>query len=132
MKIELDQPLSGKYRIGAYSSGGLVINETRYENSLILTPDEIIEGWPPRTYAELAPEHMQIVIHHEPEILLLGTGAQLRFPDNSVLEPLFSGNIGFEVMDTGAACRAYNFLMGEGRRVMAALLMIEPEDFNFH
>lgn len=125
MKIELDESLSAKNRIDAYSSDGLLINATRYEGSLIVTPDEIITDWPPRSADDLAVQHIQRLVDTEPEVLLLGTGAQLRFPANSILEPLIHARIGFEVMDTGAACRAYNFMMGEGRWVVAALIRLE-------
>jgi uncharacterized protein len=57
--------------------------------------------------------------------VILGTGVKLRFPSPSLTRALVEANIGLEVMDTGAACRTYNILMGDGRRVVAALLMIE-------
>jgi uncharacterized protein len=60
-----------------------------------------------------------------PEIVLIGTGKTLQFPDHAVNAILLEQNIGVEIMDTGAACRAYNFLAGEGRLVIAALLRIE-------
>jgi uncharacterized protein len=60
-----------------------------------------------------------------PELLILGTGRRQRFPRAELLAPLAEAGIGWEVMDTGAACRTYNILMSEGRNVAAALLMIE-------
>ena len=127
MKIELDDNPLGKYRINAYSSEGVVISETRYTGSVIVTPDAIIDDWPPRTFADLAVQHIQVLLNLEPEIILLGTGSSLRFPDNDILQPVYSGHIGLEIMDTGAACRAYNFLSAEGRKVIAALLQIAAE-----
>jgi uncharacterized protein len=62
-----------------------------------------------------------------PEVVILGTGVKLRFPPPSLTRALVEANIGLEVMDTGAACRTYNILMGDGRRVVAALLMIEND-----
>jgi uncharacterized protein len=59
-----------------------------------------------------------------PEIIVLGTGAKQHFPDYDLLQPLINKQIGLEVMATDAACRTYNILMSEGRRVAAALLMI--------
>ena len=56
--------------------------------------------------------------------MLLGTGSRLHFPPAAVLMPLIAAQIGYEVMDTGAACRTFNVLAGEGRRVVAALLLI--------
>ena len=60
-----------------------------------------------------------------PEVLLIGTGQKLVFPDQKILLPLYHAGIGHEIMDTGAACRSYNFLVGEGRHVAAALFMIQ-------
>ena len=60
-------------------------------------------------------------------MVLLGTGGRLRFPPSAVLAPLIAAQIGYEVMDTGAACRTFNLLAGEGRRVLAALLLIEAD-----
>ena len=128
MKIELDSNASGKYKITAYSAEGLLIGDVLYPSSLILTPEHIVTDWPPQRLADLAAQHIPAIIALEPEIVLLGTGAQFRFPDPAVLSPLLEENIGFEIMDTGAACRAYNFLMGEGRRVVAAILTMKSED----
>ena len=125
MKIELDSNISGKNKIRAYSNDGLLIGDTLYQSSLILTPEQIVTDWPPKWFSDLAAQHFSAVIELDPEIVLLGTGGQLQFPDPDVLSPLVFNNIGFEIMDTGAACRAYNFLMGEGRKVVAALLTIE-------
>jgi uncharacterized protein len=61
----------------------------------------------------------------ESEVVLIGTGKSLRFPRSELIAPLMASGTGFEIMDTAAACRTYNILMGEGRRVSAALLMIE-------
>ncbi|MEJ2699077.1 MAG: Mth938-like domain-containing protein [Desulfuromonadales bacterium] len=127
MKIELDDNPLGNYRIDSYSRDGLVISETRYTGSVIVMPDSIIDDWPPRCFADLAVQHVQTLADLGPEILLLGTGARLRFPEQHILAPLTFGNIGYEIMDTGAACRAYNFLSAEGRRVVAALLQISEE-----
>jgi uncharacterized protein len=127
MKIELDENPLGNYRIEAYSRDGLLINQTRYTGSIVVSPDSIIEDWPPQTFADLAAQHMRLLAELEPEIVLLGTGARLWFPEEDILEPLRTGSIGLEVMDTGAACRAFNFLTVEGRKVIAALLQISED-----
>jgi uncharacterized protein len=125
VKIELDSNVSGKNKVSAYSSEGLLINDVLYQTSIVLTPEQIVTDWPPQRFVDLAAQHFAPVIELSPEIVLLGTGKQLQFPDTQTLSPLVAENIGFEIMDTGAACRAYNFLMGEGRKVVAALLTIE-------
>ena len=127
MKIELDSNVSGKNKVNAYSSEGLLIGDVLYQASIVLTPDQIVSDWPPQRFTDLAAQHFMPVVALSPEIVLLGTGKQLLFPDMEILLPLVNENIGYEIMDTGAACRAFNFLMGEGRNVVAALLTIETQ-----
>jgi uncharacterized protein len=125
MKIELDTPASGKNVIQSYSSKGIVIKNTLYQNSIIVSPDRIIDDWQPRSFAELRIDHFGAIIGMSPEIILIGTGARLQFPDKDILGSILGKNIGVETMDTGAACRAYNFIAGEGRLVVAALLRLD-------
>lgn len=128
MKIELDTRISGQMFIDAYSADGIVVNKTLYPGNIIVTADEVITNWPPQNISELNAAHFDPVISRSPEILLVGTGLRQNFPDLTILSPVITNNIGFEVMDTGAACRAYNFLVGEGRIVIAALMRIEEND----
>jgi uncharacterized protein len=92
--------------------------------SAIITPTQLIRDWMPQSFAELGPAHMDLVVELAPEIVLLGSGARLLWPDAAVVAPLADTGIGYEIMNTAAACRTYNILMGDGRRVAAALLMI--------
>ena len=92
--------------------------------SAIVTPARLIRDWPPQSLTELEATHMHILVELAPEIVLLGLGNALKWPDIAVVAPLADAGIGFEIMDTAAACRTYNILMGDGRRVAAALLMI--------
>jgi uncharacterized protein len=125
MKIELDGLAGASNKIDAYTVGQVTIDDNVYRSSLLLSPDVIVADWSPQSFSELATPHIEQIITLAPEIVLLGTGRTLIFPSNSLMRPLIELNIGFEIMDTGAACRSYNFLMGEGRHVVAALLMIE-------
>ncbi len=127
MKIELDNNTTGIYLINSYSKNGVVINDTVYQKSVIISPKQIIDDWAPQSFTELSGHHFDLIVELTPEILLIGTGNTLRFPEGSILESLMKRNIGLEVMDTGAACRAYNFIAGEGRLVVAALLPLEDE-----
>jgi uncharacterized protein len=111
--------------IRTYAPGLVVVNDQTYRNSLIVLPDRVIPDWPPRSVETLAAGHVEILAALETEVVLFGTGRRLRFPDSRLLAPLISAGMGFEIMDTGAACRTYNILMSEGRNVAAALLMIE-------
>ena len=126
MKIELDTTGTENI-IRSYRPGQVTIKQTVYVENLILTPERIITDWPPQGFADLTDAHFDALIPLAPEIVLLGTGRRLRFPPPAATRPLVEANIGLEIMDTGAACRTYNILMAEGRRVAAALLMIEAD-----
>lgn len=93
--------------------------------SLVITPRQLIRDWPPQTLAELSAAHMQALVALRPEVVLIGSGARFAWPEPAALTPLMQAGIGYEVMDTAAACRTYNILMSDGRRVAAALLMID-------
>ena len=93
--------------------------------SLILTPQQLVDDWAPQQISELVPDHWQLVLDFQPEVILLGTGRRLTFPPVATLQPCHQAGIGIEVMDTSAACRTFNILASEGRHVVAALMMIE-------
>lgn len=122
MKLHLSE-LSEQNMFTGYGTGYVMVNQMRYEHSLIILPERIIEDWPAQTLEQLAVEHFEQLLSLQPEIVLLGTGATLRFPRPSLTTILTAARIGVEVMDTSAACRTYNILTAEGRRVAAALLV---------
>jgi uncharacterized protein len=122
VKIDLDAGAHDARRISAYRSGEITIGGVAYRTSILVGSDGGIEPWPPRAFGDLAETHFETIAIREPEIVLLGTGARVLFPAAALLAPCFRRGIGVEVMDTGAACRSFNFLLGEGRRVIAALL----------
>ena len=124
MKIQLEH-LGQVNRIPRYAPGRINVNDTVYEASVIVLPDRVIADWPPQRFADLQPAHFTLLRELQPEVVLLGTGARLQFPAPRLARCLYESGVGLEVMDTGAACRTYNVLVGEGRRVVAALLMIE-------
>lgn len=115
--------LSEQNMFTGYGTGYVMVNQMRYERSLIILPDRIIEDWPAQTFEQLAVEHFEYLLSLQPEIVLLGTGTTLCFPHPSLTKTLIAAKIGVEVMDTSAACRTYNILTAEGRRVAAALLV---------
>ncbi len=122
MKIHLDSAGSLN-RIRDYGPPGVTVNQTRYELSVVVLPDRILD-WPPQCFDDLSPAHFELLRDLNPEVVLLGTGVRLHFPAPALTRALVEAGIGLEVMDTGAACRTYNVLVGEGRRVAAALLMM--------
>ncbi len=111
--------------IRTYAAGQITVNQDSYTHSVIVLPRQIIADWPPQRFEELTPAHLEILVPLAPELVILGTGRRQRFPRAELLSPLVAAGIGWEVMDSGAACRTYNILMSEGRNVAAALLMIE-------
>jgi uncharacterized protein len=114
----------GRYRIRAYASGSVTVNDETLTRSLVISSERLIRDWPPQSIEELAPEHLLAAAELKPEILILGTGASLRFPHPRLLAALQAQGIGVEVMDTAAACRTYNVLVNEQRQVAAAVFMI--------
>jgi uncharacterized protein len=106
-----------------YGEAYVKVNDARFEKSLVVLPERIIPDWPPASFDALTADHLALLVGLEREIILLGTGAQLRFPRPEVLRPLIQAGIGVEVMDVQAACRTYNILMAEERKIAAALLL---------
>jgi len=124
MRLQLDNA-DTTYVIRGYDTGKVFVNDEALTRSCIVMPDRLVRDWPPRNVGETRPEHFQIVAELDPEIVLFGTGNQLYFPSLEVTAPLNVRDIGVEIMDTAAACRSFSILVAEGRRVAAALLMIE-------
>lgn len=122
MKFSEDKPEDGFF-IQSYDEQRIIIRDRGFDRSLIISPDRVIEDWQPRHVDALALEHFDPMLELEPELVLLGTGNRLSFPAVEVYSSLLRRGIGVEVMDTGAACRTYNILMGEGRRVVAGLII---------
>ena len=82
-------------------------------------------NWNCTRFEDLTAEHFALLVKTQPELVIFGSGSRLRFPAPAMLRALMEKRIGLETMDTLAACRTYNILAGEGRQVLAALL-IEP------
>ncbi len=111
--------------VTGYGESFIEINAERLHYSILVMPAGILEDWKVNRFESLTPEHFAAIVRHAPEIVLFGSGSRLRFPAPQLMRPLIEVGIGFETMDTRAACRTYNVLMAEGRQVAAALLL-EP------
>jgi len=103
--------------------GWVRVGSTEYRTNLILLPDAVIEGWAPNGFAALAEADFAGLLEHAPEMVLLGTGSRQQFPHPRLLHALSAARIGVETMDTRAACRTFNILVAEDRRVAAALVL---------
>ncbi|MGB5732951.1 MAG: Mth938-like domain-containing protein [Thiohalocapsa sp.] len=114
---------AGTHLIEAYDAAHIRINGQDYGTGLAVSAEELVVDWGPRDGAELTNEHIDALLALRPQVVILGTGTQQRFPHPAVYRVLLENGIGVEIMDTGAACRTYNILVSEGRPVAAGLLL---------
>ena len=124
MKLQSD-PHSGANTISGYGDGYVEINQTPYAHAVLLSSDGAISEWPVQSFEGLEASHFTQMVDLNPELILIGTGSKQRFPKPELLKSLILAKIGFEIMDSQAACRTYNILVGEGRQVLLALI-VEP------
>jgi uncharacterized protein len=124
MKFNLDQTAAINV-VRGYGPGTIRIGERTFSRSLIITATKIIENWRPLGIPDLKVTDLDPLLELRPEVLLIGSGTRQVFPDRATLAALYTAGLGFEIMDTGAACRTYNVLVAEGRAVAAALI-VEP------
>jgi uncharacterized protein len=122
MKMALDGAV-GVNTIKTYDPGRVQIRDRYLTHSLVLLPDRLLSDWPPVDVAQLRAAHLEPVLEWQPEVLILGTGDTQIFPDPAVFTRLMDLGIGFEVMDSAAACRTYNVLVAERRRAALALIL---------
>ena len=122
MKIEREQP-DGRNAFTGYGEGYVEVGGTRYRESLVVSAERLVTDWPARSVDMLSADHIAAILELAPEIVLIGTGERFEFPEAALLASLQRAGIGVEVMDTRAACRTYNVLLGEGRNVVAALIL---------
>jgi uncharacterized protein len=113
----------GRNAFTAYGPGYVAVNGVRYERSVIVLPDRPVAEWSAVDFEALTTADFAALVPLDAEVVLFGTGATLRFPPRALLQPLIDAEIGVEVMDVQAACRTYNILLNEDRRVAAALLL---------
>ena len=122
MQFTLENSGAGNLFRG-YEAGAVRIGERTLRRSCLVTVDRVVEDWRPVTVAELRPDDAAAVLALEPEIVLLGTGTRQEFPPAAFRQAFAARGVGLDVMDVGAACRTFNVLVQEERRVLAALLL---------
>ena len=120
MKLSSDTRTDVNVVLG-YSPSEVRLRERTLQSGAIVTADRLLD-WPVASLADLSPAALDAVLDLQPEIVLLSTGATQRFPDPAIYAHVYARGVGFEVMEVGAACRTYNLLLGEDRRVALALL----------
>ncbi|HEX5802983.1 MAG TPA: Mth938-like domain-containing protein [Azospira sp.] len=122
MKLHLSNP-DGLNTFTGYGDAYVDVNGKRHSTNVAVLPGQVVPEWTSATFETLSEADFSLLAGLAPEILLLGTGKTLRFPPPELLQPLMAARIGLEVMDTQAACRTYNILAAEGRKVAAAILI---------
>ena len=124
MKLHADKP--DTHTITSYGEGWIAVNGQRHEGSLLLTSQGQLISWDCSRFEDLQADHFDRLaglMSEPPEMVIFGSGTRLRFAAPGLLKGLMGQRLGVESMDTAAACRTYNILVGEGRRVVAALLI---------
>ena len=121
MKFHLQAPATNV--ISGLGDDWIRVGATEYRRNLVVTPEAVATGWAPAGFAALTEEDFVALLQHDPELVLLGTGAVQRFPHPRLLQALSKARVGVEVMDTRAACRTFNILVAEDRRAVAALII---------
>ncbi|MCK6424809.1 MAG: Mth938-like domain-containing protein [Burkholderiaceae bacterium] len=122
MKLQPDR-LDGVNAIAAHDLQGVIVNGQRWSSPVLIPAVGSVRAWECADFEGLRAEHFETLLVDAPEIVLVGTGARQRFVHPGLLRALIERRIGVECMDTVAACRTYNVLVGERRRVTAALLL---------
>lgn len=121
MKLELD-PRSGNL-IHSFANGEVRVGSATFRDPVIVSIERVIANWSPPPVEQLALADLQPALELEPEVILLGTGASQRQPGIALTTAVLRLGVGIEVMSTAAACRTFNVLASEYRRVAAALFI---------
>jgi uncharacterized protein len=121
MKFTADS--AGGNFIRAWQPGQLTVRDEIIRSNAIISVDRIIADWQPAAINAMSIADFAPALELRPEIILLGTGRTQEFPHIALLTGLLQSGIAIEVMETGAACRTFNVLLGERRVVVAALLV---------
>lgn len=109
--------------IRSYSTEEIRVGEHSIRSSCLITADTVVSDWPPATLEDVLPQHLEAIFELRPELVLFGTGGRQRFAPSAIRAAFGSRRIGVESMDLGAACRTFNILVSEERRVAAALFL---------
>ena len=117
LKFTRESP--GTITVRSVGPEGLRINGEVYSGAIGVTPDEVLGNWPQKAIDDLRIDDFEALLERSPEMLLLGTGEKNEFPPRDLMFGFARLGVGLEVMDTTAAARTFNVLMGEGRRVAA-------------
>ncbi len=122
MKLHADSTNAANV-IHAVTRQSVSINGQAYTTSVLVPSDALLQPWAPATVADLTAEHFDQILAYKPELVVFGSGPNMKFAHPALMRSLMAARIGVETMDTMAACRTYNILVSEGRKVLAALII---------
>ena len=123
MKLSIHDESQG-YTISAYAEGTFTVKGQVLNGSQIIYPELPPKAWDAASIDELKSDHLPDIYSDNVEVIIIGTGKELVFPEEDAMELLYRASVGFEIMDTPAACRTYNILVSEGRNIVAALIAL--------
>ncbi len=122
MKLSLDDN-TAKFLIHEYTAEYIRVKNVQHTRSIIISYNALFPEWAPQSIDQLTETHIIEILKEMPEMILLGTGKKIQFPHPKILQPAYERNVGIEVMDTAAACRTFNMLASDGRKVAAGLII---------
>jgi len=122
-QLTLEQP-GDHHFIRSVSADGVLVGETHYRGNLLIAAATLEEDWGPASLDAIEDKDFEPILALDPEVVLLGTGANQQFLPPAKLAPCHRAGVGVELMTTDAACRTFNVLATEGRRVVAALFPV--------
>ena len=125
MKFQPDTA-DGVNAITRHEPSRLWVGNQLYAHSIVVPWKGEVQAWDATSPEALTPDHFQRLLALQPELVIFGSGARLKFVSPALYRALIEKRVGIETMDTAAACRTYNVLAGEHRRVLAALLLAPP------
>ncbi len=126
MKFHLQAPAQNV--VTGTGPGWVRVGATEHHGNLVLLPDAVVPGWAPAGLDALGEDDFAALLQYTPEMILVGTGARQRFLHPRLTRALAAARVGVETMDTRAACRTFNILVAEDRRVAAALIVRQDAD----
>jgi uncharacterized protein len=121
MKIQPDRA-EGRNQITRMEDQAIWVNHQAFHTSILIPHEAPVQVWSAKTVESLTPSDMEALIALRPELIILGTGSILSFPDSALIARIYQAGIGFEAMSTPAACRTFNVLVSEGRQVLGAMM----------
>lgn len=125
MKFQPDQ-LDGVNVVSRLEARRIWVHQTPFMHSICVPWRGAVQAWGANAPADLTPGHFETLLAMRPELVIFGSGDKMRFVPPSLYRSLIERHIGLETMDTAAACRTYNVLATEGRKVVGAFLLDIP------